>query len=248
MYDDSGQDFDFDGSLRAQQPPLKNTILLSVPSQELALLRPHLQPFPLKPRAILHEPSQHLSFFTFPNSGLISLLVATEDGKTVEAGMLGNEGFAGVPSIVGFSRCPLRQVVQIGGTAFRIKVHSLHRLLPSAPRLHTALLRYAILQSIQLAQIAACNRLHDAIQRLSRWLLMAASRSGPTIPMTHEFFAATLGTDRPSISLAAKTLQRKKIIAYKRGVVTILNPKKLSSLACECHRAIEQFPDGLHPK
>jgi CRP-like cAMP-binding protein len=248
VHDTWGQDLGLGGPTGAQRHPLRNRLLVSIPARELSQLRPHLHSFSLEPRSILHEPTQKLTFVSFPNSGVISLLVATEDGKTVEAGMLGNEGFAGVPAVVGFHRCPLRQVVQIGGEGLRIKAAALQRILPSAPHLQMALVRYAVIQGMQVAQIAACNRLHDAGQRLARWLLMAADRSGGcVIPMTHDFLSATLGTDRPSISLAAKILQRRKVIAYKRRLVTILNRKKLEGSACECYSAIGQFTAACTP-
>lgn len=112
-----------------------------------------------------------------------------------------------------------------------------------------SLSRYAVVQGMQIAQTAACNRLHDAGQRLARWLLMAADRvDSHSLPITHEFLATTLGTDRPSISLAAKILQRKKIIQYRRGALEILSRKKLESSACECYKVIQQFNDVLHLK
>ena len=50
-----------------------------------------------------------------------------------------------------------------------------------------------------------------------------------------------LGTDRPSVSLAAGVLQRKKYIEYTRGAVKVLNRKKLESSACECYAVIRQY-------
>jgi CRP-like cAMP-binding protein len=95
---------------------------------------------------------------------------------------------------------------------------------------------------MQIAQTAACNRLHDAGERLARWLLMAADRvDSSSLAITHDFLATMLGTDRPSVSLAAKILQRKKIIEYRRGTLEILNRRKLESSACECYKVIRQF-------
>jgi len=102
--------------------------------------------------------------------------------------------------------------------------------------------RYAVVQGMQIAQTAACNRLHDVGERLARWLLMAADRAGSSsLSITHDFLATMLGTDRPSVSVAAKILQRKKIIEYRRGTLEILNRKKLAASACECYKVIRQF-------
>ena len=225
---------------------IRNKILLAIPETEVRLVHPLLQPFEFRQHSILHEPTQKLEFAYFPNRGLISLLVATMEGKTVEVGMVGNEGVAGVASAVGLTISPLRQLVQISGDGFRVAVKTLQNLLESTPQLQMALSRYAVVQGMQIAQTAACNRLHDAGERLARWLLMAADRvDSSSLAITHDFLATVLGTDRPSVSLAAKILQRKKIIAYRRGTLEILNRKKLESSACECYKVIRQFNSVL---
>jgi CRP-like cAMP-binding protein len=104
--------------------------------------------------------------------------------------------------------------------------------------------RYAVIHGMQVAQTAACNRLHNVEQRLARWLLMTQDRvDSGSLPMTHDFLATMLGTDRPTVSLAAGALQRKKIIEYTRGAVKIVNRKKLEDSACECYGVIRQY-DG----
>jgi CRP-like cAMP-binding protein len=222
--------------------PVSNKILLSIPDNEFSAIGPLLEPVGLPRHSILHEPSEKLNFAYFPNAGLISLVVAMEDGKTVEAAVVGNEGAAGIPSAVSLTRSPLREVVQIAGEGFRAKVSTLQDVLKSAPEFQMMLSRYAVLQGIQVAQTAACNRLHDVEQRLARWLLMAQDRvDGGSILITHDFLATMLGTDRPSVSLAAGILQRKKNIEYSRGAVKILSRKKLEASACECYGVIQQF-------
>lgn len=222
--------------------PVANKILLSIPENEFSMIGPHLEAIALPRHWILHEPSEKLNFAYFPNAGLISLVVAMEDGKTVEAAVVGNEGAAGIPSAVCLARSPLREVVQIAGEGFRVKVNTLQDVLKLAPEFQMMLSRYAVIQGIQVAQTAACNRLHDVEQRLARWLLMAQDRvDGGSILITHDFLATMLGTDRPSVSLAAGILQRKKNIEYTRGAVKILSRKKLEGSACECYGVIQQF-------
>ena len=114
--------------------------------------------------------------------------------------------------------------------------------MASCPKLQTALNRYAALHGLQVAQTAGCNRLHDLEQRLSRWLLLTQDRVGSgLLRITHEFLAMMLGTDRPSVSLAAGALQKKKIIEYSHGAVKVLNRKKLEGAACECYGTIQEF-------
>jgi CRP-like cAMP-binding protein len=224
--------------------PVSNKILLSISDSEYNSIRPHLEYLRLPNHLVLHETGEKLRFAYFPNRGLISLVVVMKDGKTAEAGVVGNEGFTGTPAAVGLSRGPLRAVVQITGDGFRIKVGALQNTLESAPHLQMMLNRYAAIRAMQVAQTAACNRLHDIRQRLARWLLMTQDRvNSGALPITHDFLATMLGTDRPSVSLAAGVLQKKGFIEYTRGAVKIVNRKKLEDSACECYDVIRRY-DG----
>ena len=226
--------------------PVSNVILLSISDRDYSSLRPHLEYVSLPNHLVLHEAGGKLEFAYFPNCGLISLVVAMKDGKTAEAGIVGNEGFTGTLAAVGLSRCPLQAVVQITGDGFRIEVGALQNTLESAPHLQLMLSRYAAIQGMQVAQTAACNRLHDIGQRLARWLLMTQDRlDSGALPITHDFLATMLGTDRPTVSLAAGVLQRKKLIEYTRGAVKIVNRKKLEDSACECYGVIQQYDGEL---
>ena len=222
--------------------PVRNKLLLAIPDEEFRKIRSRLQFIDLPHHFILHQPHQTVRFAHFPNEGLISLVVELKDGRTVEAGLLGNEGASGMPAVLGLSRSPLREVVQIAGNGFRVRVNTLRELLPSTPVLQTTLNRYAAGLAMQVAQTAACNRLHKIEERLSRWLLIAQDRvDSGIVPITHDFLATMLGTDRPSVTVAAGVLQRAGMIEYTRGSVRILNRKKLESFACECYALIKQY-------
>ena len=137
-------------------------------------------------------------------------------------------------------------MVQITGDGFRVKVALLQDVLASSPRLQLMLSRYAVVQGMQVAQTAACNRLHDIKQRLARWLLMSQDRvDSESLPISHDFLATMLGTDRLSVTLAAGILQKKKLIEYTRGAVKILNRKKLEASACECYGTTQQYNGEL---
>jgi len=225
---------------------VSNKILLSISDREYNSIRPHLDFVDLPDHYNLYEPVQVLKFVHFPNRGLISLVVPTEDGRTVEAGVVGNEGMSGIPCVVGLKRSPLREIVQISGAGFRVTTAAFQTTLQSAPGLRAALNRYAVLQGLQVAQTAACNRLHEIEKRLARWLLMAQDRIDTgLLRITHDFLATMLGTDRPSVSVAAGTLQRRSLIEYTRGAVKILNRKKLEGFVCECYGIIQQFNGEL---
>jgi CRP-like cAMP-binding protein len=226
--------------------PVSSLILLSISDRDFASLRSHLEYVSLPNHLVLHEAGRKLEFACFPNRGLISLVVVMKDGKTAEAGIVGNEGFTGTLAAVGLRRSPLQAVVQITGDGFRVEVGALQNTLKFAPNLQLMLSRYAAIQAMQVAQTAACNRLHDIGQRLARWLLMTQDRvDSGSLPITHDFLATMLGTDRPTVSMAAGVLQRKKLIAYTRGAVKIVNRKKLENSACECYGIIQQYDSEL---
>lgn len=226
----------------SQGRPVSNKILLSLPDSEYKLIRPELEFLNLPDHRSLYESNRKIEFVYFPNAGLISLVVEMKNSKTVEVGILGNEGFSGGASIFGLTRSPICEMVQIAGDGFRVKVIALLRSFPSSPQLQASLGRYSMVLSMQISQTAGCNRLHDIGSRLARWLLMAQDRvDAGLLVITHDFISTMLGTDRQSVSSAAANLQRKKIISYTRGSVRILNRKKLEESACECYQVIQQF-------
>ncbi len=226
-----------------------NKILLSISNREFRAMRAQLEFVDLPARFSLHEPGEKMEFAYFPNSGMVSLVAVANDGRTVEVGVVGNEGMACLPGAVYLNRSPLREIVQIAGEGFRIPVRELQLFLQSSPQLHSQLTRYAVLHGMQVSQTAACNRLHDIRQRLARWLLLAQDRVDTALlQITHDFLATMLGTDRPSVSLAAGFLQKQQAISYLRGAVQILNRKKLESLACECYAIMPQFSGSLGVK
>ena len=156
--------------------PVSNRILLSISDSEYNSLRPHLEYVRLPNHLGLHETGETLDFAYFPNRGLISLVVVMKDGKSAEAGVVGNEGFTGTPAAVGLSRGPLRAMVQVTGDGFRVKVGALQNTLESTPHLQMMLHRYAAIRGMRVAQTAAWNRLHEIKQCLARWLLMSQDR------------------------------------------------------------------------
>ena len=225
---------------------VSNRVLLSTPANEYQLMRPYLEYIDLPSHRSLHEPTQSIEFVYFLNRGMVSQVVVTKDGRTVEVGVVGNEGYVGAGLAVGLSRSSVREVVQIAGDGFQMRGNELGPILRSAPQLQMILGRHTGLQGMQVAQTAACNRLHDIQQRLSRWLLMTQDRVGSgALPITHDFIATMMGTDRSTVSVVAALLQKKGIIEYVRGAVNIKNRRALEKSACECYGVIQQFEDDL---
>ena len=219
--------------------PVSNKILLSVSDKEYRAIRPHLEYLSMPRQLSLYEPNNPLKFVYFPNTGMVSLVIETEDGRTVEVGEAGKDGFAGIPAAVGMRKSQVREIVQIAGDGFRVRADALQDVLKSSPQLQQILIRCAVSQGMQIAQTAACNRLHNIEQRFARWLLITQDRvDSPKLAITQDFLATMLGTDRPTVSLAAGILQKKGAIKWTRNAVQILSRAKLEKCACECYGAI----------
>jgi CRP-like cAMP-binding protein len=215
---------------------IHNEILLGLPAKECELLYPKLEFMRLKTHHVLHEPGDSLKSAYFCNSGLVSILSVLPDGKSVEVGLVGKEGFIGLPLVAGFRTAPTRAVVQIEGSVFRVDGETLRGLLRQCPALERRLQQFSQIMAMQVTQIAACNRLHEVNERLPRWLLMSADRVGSdSLPLTHELLAQMLGTRRSSVTLAVGMLQKAGLIAHGRGDVKIIDRQKLEEAACECY-------------
>jgi CRP-like cAMP-binding protein len=213
-----------------------NEIVLSLPAKERDELLPKLEFVRLKLHQVLHEPGETLKSGYFCNSGMFSILNVMPDGKSVEVGLIGKEGFSGLPLIAGFRTSSTRTVVQGEATAFRISAESLRSAIAQHLHLERGLQRYAQILGLQVTQIATCNRIHEVDERLARWLLMTQDRVGSnSLPLTQEFMAQMLGTRRSSVTVAAGTLQAAGLIAYTRGSITILDRRSLEEAACDCY-------------
>ncbi|MGB8583416.1 MAG: Crp/Fnr family transcriptional regulator [Candidatus Sulfotelmatobacter sp.] len=218
-----------------------NIILRTLPRSESALVFSSLEFVRLRLHQVLHETGEVIKSGYFLNEGMSSVLTVQPDGESVEVGLIGKEGFVGLPVIFGFKTSALRIITQGDGTAYRIDVGILRSLLPECPALERQLQRYSMILGIQSTQLAACNRLHDVEERLARWLLMSHERiGGKTLPLTQEFLSQMLGTRRSTVSVAASLLQKAGMICYTRGNVTILNKTKLEAAACDCYEIIRQ--------
>lgn len=167
------------------------------------------------------------------------MLSVFPDGKSVEVGLVGKEGFVGLPLVAGLKTSPVRANVQIEGTAFRIDSDGLAECLRQCPSLMQRLVLFSQIMTMQIAQIAACNRVHAVDERLARWLLMCADRAGNhCLPLTQDLLGQMLGTRRASVTIAAGVLQKAGFIEYRRGEVEIVDRGKLEETTCICYEII----------
>src|SRR5690348_2872071 len=175
-------------------------MVLSIPEDEFLVLRPLLEPVALPRYKVLYDQGQKIEHAYFLNAGMISLVVIANDGRSVEVGISGREGVVGLPLAFGVEDAPTRAIVQMPGAGLRITSEALMESLSECPALRVLTERYVLTQQMQVAQTAACNRLHDMEQRLARWLLMCQDTTDSgSLPLTHEFLAQMLGTGRPTV-------------------------------------------------
>ena len=182
----------------------------------------------------------------FVTAGIVSIVKDLEDGNVVEVATVGAEGFIGVPVLLGSFVSPYRALVQVPGDGYRMKARAFCDLLDQLQSLRSLSLRYTLALMNQMAQTAACNRMHDVDARCARWLLMVHDRvGGEKFPLTQEFLAQMLGVHRPTVSLAAQMLQRAGLIQYARGIITIINREGLEAVSCGCYAAIRSEYEKL---
>ncbi|MBD2743596.1 Crp/Fnr family transcriptional regulator [Coleofasciculus sp. FACHB-1120] len=220
--------------------PIKNRLLAALPAEEYERLVPHLQLVSLPLNQVLYEVGVPIEYVYFPQQGIVSLLSVLEDGSTVEAGMVGNDGMVGLPVILGGNKTSNRALVQVTGNGMRMKAELLKSEFNRGKALQSLLLRYTQAMLTQVSQGVACNRMHTLEERLARWLLTVQDRvESNQFPLTQEFIAQMLGTRRSGVTVAAGTLSKAGTISYSRGKITILNQGDLEAISCECYGIIK---------
>jgi CRP-like cAMP-binding protein len=194
---------------------------------------------------IIHEPRRPLEYVYFPDRGLVSLVKAMRDGRTVEVGAIGVDGMTGIDGLLGMEPSIFETVVQIEGHGRRIKIAALRAELEKSHDLKSLMLHYMSYRINQLAQTAACNRLHTLRQRCCRWLLVAEDNASSPFALTHEFLALLMGVNRPAVSLAIGALQRRGLIHNRRALITVINRQSLEREACECYETLKRESEGI---
>lgn len=224
----------------ANHAVITNRILRALPQPTLARLCHDLEPVELARGQAVGHVDQHVDHLLFINRGLISLVKTMRDGRTIEIGAIGPEGVTDPNAVFGINETVLESMVQVPGIALRIRRDTVQAVMQEDAALRTLLERYARFAFHQLAQTAACNRLHSLEERCCRWLLIAHdSAHSDTFPLTHEFLAMMLGVHRAGVSIAAHTLKKAGLISYTHGMVTIADRNGIEDVACECYRTIE---------
>ncbi len=220
--------------------PARNQILRLLPPDARAALVAQMTPVVHQLEDVLFDPGEAIDAVHFPLDSVVSLVTVFKDGSIVEIATVGNEGLVGVPLVRGGSSA-VRCAVQVPGRSLRMPADAFLRESEQAGPFNNHVRRYCQALFGQVAQAAACYRLHANEERLSRWLLMSQDRVGSEeFVVTHRFLGRMLGRSSGSVTLSAGLLQAAGLIRYRRGRVTILDRPGLEAMACECYWVINE--------
>jgi len=220
-------------------PSETGSLLLSgLSHDDFSRMKPYLEPVTLRVKEVLAERNTPLTHVYFPESGMASLLAEFGD-KAIEMASVGREGMVGMALFFGAEYLPEKIVVQIPGRALRMDAAAFAKCLPECDSLRDSLNRYAACLYAFAGHNAACGLKHRTTARLARWLLHACDQSGTTnLQLTHNYAAIMLGVRRSSVTVSAGALRTKKLVAYTRSAIEVIDREGLRDVACECYETI----------
>jgi CRP-like cAMP-binding protein len=227
----------------------RNRLLLALSAANLRRLMPELDRVQCEREQVLLDADSSLDDIFFPDSGVISVVAVYPDGSIIEMATIGREGCTGLQAVLGAKRSSARLFVQLPGTAARMSRMAFARAMTTMPAFRTLMYSYlhAFLEQVMVS--AACNGAHGLDQRLARWLLMMRDRhDDDALPLTHNLLAEMLGVQRPTITNAAKKLERAGLIRRARRQVTILDRQGLIAASCECYELVRTRMSSHLPK
>lgn len=225
-------------SPKARSPFSTNRLLAALPSRSLARWKKRFECVDLKLGVRLSKAAKPIDHVYFPESGMISLLQSLHDGVAIEVGLIGNEGFLGVPLLLGARSSPMTAMVQGDGTAWRLPAKVFVKACRESA-VRGPLLRYAQALHVQVTQTAICNARHTVRERLGRWLLEIQDRLGELdLRVSHEFLALMLGSRRAGVTEALGAFRAARLITTERRYIHIRDRKGLEAAACECHAVV----------
>lgn len=227
--------------------PTGNLLLDALPAAERHAALDGAMTRPITVGKVLYLPGDPITHVYFPTGGTLSMVAQPDDAGPVEAATIGLEGAASVHSALGSRRATQELVCQIGGEMIAIDIDS---FVVHAKRGHLERLVFGYIEAlvVQVSLTAACNALHQLTQRCARWLLQSHDRvQGDTFGLTQEYLGVMLGVQRPSVSIAQRTLQAAGCISFRRGSITVIDREGLESAACACYDLIRTEYSRLVP-
>jgi hypothetical protein len=238
---------------KADERPFNN-LLRRLSDSDYALLASYLAQDQGKAGDLLYSPGDDVEIVHFPcGPGLVSYMVANEDGRDVETVLIGREGAVGGIVSQGYLPAYTRIIVKFGGPFVRLSVGKLEAAKTNSPSLRNVFARYADCMLAQIFQATACNAIHSIEQRTAKWIISAMERTDGdgTVPLTHEQFATMLGVGRPYTSRVIQTFKAEGILDTRRGSILVRNADALRIRSCLCNEAVkghfEEVLRGVYP-
>jgi CRP-like cAMP-binding protein len=226
-----------------------NLLLKALKVEDREYLLDRSEEIVLPRRTVLYHPDETPQYGYFLTSGIASIVAIMEDGEAAEVGMIGAEGLVGGFELLGPALVSTQCIIQGAGEAVRIPFADLRDAFEERRYLRSRILEFVQEQALMHAQLAGCHRLHEAEERLARWLLMAQDRTeSDVLNLTQEFLAEMLGSRRTTITVVAGSLQRHGLIEYSRGRVKILDREGLASVACSCYPIVRALYANLYAR
>jgi CRP-like cAMP-binding protein len=227
------------------KPFVANRLLAALSATARGRIARQLKSVRLRFGEVLYERGAPVRQVYFVNEGMVSLVAAVDGGPGVEVGLIGSEGLVGLPLAFGAARSPIRALVQGEGTALSMSARHFAAELARNTALRREVDRLAYIAMTTAMQIAVCNKAHRLEARFARWLLMVRDRvPSNEFRLTHGFLAQMLGVRRAGVTEAARALQGRKLIYYRRGRLSIVNPVGLREASCACYAAIRNVETG----
>lgn len=213
-----------------------NHFLRHLSENDFALIAPHLKYGETVSNQVLYNAGEDTETVVFPcGPSLVSYVVAVEDGREIEAILVGREGVVGSTDSDAYLPTYSSLVVKVGGPLVRMPLAELAAAKLQSPSLREAFARYASCLLAQLLQSTACNAVHSIEQRAAKWINSAIERTGDSIvPFTHEQLATMLGVGRSYASRIIQTLKNENIVDTRRGAIVVRNRAALHVRSCGC--------------
>jgi hypothetical protein len=231
-----------------------NNLLRRLDKADFALLEPHLGSVQAGAGDLLYSPGDNVETVHFPcGSSLVSYVVPHEDGRDVEAILVGREGAVGGIVSQGFLPAYTRIAVKFGGPFTRIPIGRLEAAKTNSFTLRNVFARYADCMLAQMFQSTACNAIHSIEQRTAKWIVSAMERTGDSdaVPLTHEQLATLLGVGRSYASRVIQIFRAEGILDTRRGAILVRNREALKTRACSCNESVknhfEEVLRGVYP-
>lgn len=214
-------------------------MLRGLSDAELRRIRPALEPVQLPRPTELEAANEEIRYVYFPTTGVASIVAIDESGEYVDTAMIGKEGMTGLAVFLGTRQSPVRTIVQVPMTGFRMESGALRDELERGGMLVTLLQRHTQVVMITMAQLILCNRIHRLDQRAARWLLQVDDRVDEApFKVTQEFLAQMIGVQRPALSVAMRQFKDAGLVRYSRGQISLADRDGLLARSCGCTSVI----------